>query len=395
MRFVKVEQVDRILNDLRKDFFFRREIESVELIESVGRILAEDIYSNITLPKYNIATMDGYAVNSSDIPPLKIAGEIFPDTSPLRAERGFAYYITTGSPLPEGSDAVVKIEDAIISEEGLLNYDKVVPGKYVLLRGSDIRENELVIEAGRRITPQEVAMLSALNIQKVKVLKKYKVGVLATGNEIKKGIIRDVNSPMIMAFLKQWNEDYQYLGCCSDDYDELKERVTEALEFCDAIIISGGVSVGKKDYVIKLIENEGELILHKVKMRPGKPMTIGLVKNKLIFALPGKPAGSFISLLNLRKFFIGDIPFPIIKLPMKKDVKLPTPGFEYIIFIKNIDGYAYPLGYKDSPINIIPENSNYQPSLISNTVKTLLADGFILTSEDLKKDQTVEVNLFY
>ncbi len=395
MQFVKVEQLDKVLTELRNKFFFRRETEIVELIDSIGRILAEDIYSNTLLPKHNIATMDGYAVNSSDIPPLKIAGEIFPDTSPIKAERGLAYYITTGSPLPEGSDAVVKIEDATITEEGLLFYEKIEPGKYVLLKGSDIRENELLIEAGRRITPREVAILSALNIQKVKVLKKYKVGVLATGNEIKKGIIRDINSPMIMSFIKLWNEDYQYIGCCNDDYDELKEHVMKALKFCDLIIISGGVSVGKKDYVRKLIEDEGELILHKVKMRPGKPMTIGLIKNKLIFALPGKPAGAFISLLNLRKFFIGDIPLPVIKIPIKKDVKLPTPEFEYIIFIKNIDGYAYPFGYKDSPINIIPENSNYQPSLISNTVKALLADGFILTSEDLEKDQLVEVNLFY
>lgn len=79
---------------------------------------------------------------------------------------------------------------------------------------------------------------------------------------------------------------------------------------------------------------------------------------------------------------------------MKKTVKIPIPGFEYIIFIKNVDGYAYPVGYKDSPLSIIPENSNYQPSLISNTVKSLLADGFVTTQTDLEKDQVVEVNLF-
>lgn len=220
------------------------------------------------------------------------------------------------------------------------------------------------------------------------------MGVIASGDEIKKGIIRDVNSPMIMSFIKQWGEEAYYMGVAGDDYSELSEIMHKGLDIFDCLITSGGVSVGKKDFLIRFIKNEGELLIHKVRIRPGKPLAIGIVRKKLIFALPGKPAGAFISMLFLREFFLGKIPFPRIKLPMKKSVKLPVSGFEYIIFIKNIDGYAYPLGYKDSPVNIIPENSNYQPSLISNTVRTLLADGFIITSKDLEKDEEVEINLF-
>jgi len=393
MRLVTLEHLDKILYEFREKFFFKRQIEVVPILESIGRVLAEDIYSDKTLPFYDIATMDGYAVNSFDPPPLKLIGEVFPDSPIRKIERGYACYITTGAPLPEGADAVVKIEEAELTEEGLF-FQNITPGRYVLKRGTDFRENELVVEKGRRISPQEIAMMAVLNINNVKVLKKYRVGIIATGDEIKKGIIRDVNSFVVASFIKQWGEDAVFLGTAGDDYEELKELMLKGLMHCDALITTGGVSVGKKDFVVRIIENEGQLVLHKVKVRPGKPMAIGIINDKPVFALPGKPAGAFIAMLSLRKFFLGHIPFPKVKMKMKKTVKLPTPGFEYIIFIKNIDGYAYPVGYKDSPLSIIPENSNYQPSLISNTVKSLLADGFVTTTVDLEKDQEIEVNLF-
>lgn len=393
MRLVTLEDLDKILYELREKFFFKRQTESVPLLESIGRVLAEDVYSNKTLPLYDIATMDGYAVNSLDSPPLKLIGEVFPDSPIRKIEKGYACYITTGAPLPEGADAVVKIEEAELTEEGLF-FQNVTSGRYVLKKGTDFKENELVVEAGRRISPQEIAMMAVLHIDKIKVLKKYRVGIIATGDEIKKGIVKDVNSFVVASFIKQWGEEPVLLGTAGDDYEELKELMLQGLLYCDTLITTGGVSVGKKDFVIKVIEDEGELILHKVRVRPGKPMAIGIIKNKPVFALPGKPAGAFIAMLSLRKFFLGNIPFPTIKMRMKKTVKIPTPGFEYIIFIKNVDGYAYPVGYKDSPLSIIPENSNYQPSLISNTVKSLLADGFVTTQTDLEKDQVVEVNLF-
>ncbi|GAB5046091.1 molybdopterin molybdotransferase MoeA [Thermodesulfovibrio sp. TK110] len=393
MRLVTLEHLDKILYEFREKFFFKRQSESVSLLESIGRILAEDVYSNKTLPLYDIATMDGYAVNSLDPPPLKLIGEVFPDSPIRKIEKGYACYITTGAPLPEGADAVVKIEEAELTEEGLF-FQNITSGRYVLKKGTDFKENELIVEAGRRISPQEIAMMVVLHIDEIKVFKKYRVGIIATGDEIKKGIVKDVNSFVVASFIKQWGEEPVLLGTAGDDYEELKELMLQGLVYCDALITTGGVSVGKKDFVIKVIEDEGELVLHKVRVRPGKPMAIGVIKNKPVFALPGKPAGAFIAMLSLRKFFLGNIPFPKIKMRMKKTVKIPTPGFEYIIFIKNVDGYAYPVGYKDSPLSIIPENSNYQPSLISNAVKSLLADGFVTTQTDLEKDQVVDVNLF-
>lgn len=125
------------------------------------------------MPLYDIATMDGYAVSSADKPPIKIVGEIFPDTPIKKIDRGQAYYITTGSPLPEGANAVVKIEEAEVVEDRLY-YSDVTAGRYVLKRGDDFKENELVIEVGRRISTQEVAMLAALGKEEVKVLKNIK-----------------------------------------------------------------------------------------------------------------------------------------------------------------------------------------------------------------------------
>lgn len=276
MRLVTLEHLDKILYEFREKFFFKRQTESVPILESIGRILAKDIYSNKTLPLYDIATMDGYAVNSLDPPPLKLIGEVFPDSPIRKIEKGYACYITTGAPLPEGADAVVKIEEAELTEEGLF-FQNVTSGRYVLKKGTDFKENELVVEAGRRISPQEIAMMAVLHIDEVEVLKKYRVGIIATGDEIKKGVVKDVNSFVVASFIKQWGEEPVLLGTAGDDYEELKELMIQGLLCCDTLITTGGVSVGKKDFVIKVIEDEGELVLHKVRVRPGKPMAIGVI----------------------------------------------------------------------------------------------------------------------
>ncbi len=392
---VSIDDSISFMKKLREKFYYNRGVEEINVDEALDRELAEDIVSPVTLPKHDLATMDGYAIRSSDSYPLKIVGSIYAgNESDTKLNKGEAFYITTGAALPRGADAVLKVELAEV-KGSLLYGKKIKSGTYVLKRGSEVKEGEVVIEAKRRIGPQEIAVLHSLGIKKVKVYRKMRVAVFSNGDEIKRGMRNDTNGPMIMSFLRKWGHEPAFLGITDDSYEEIREMIIEGTKEYDAVVTSGGVSVGRKDYVIKVLKEEGDLLLYRVKQRPGKPLAIGIVNNKPVFALPGKPAGAFISMMfALRAFFYGDIPFPKIRAKIAHEVKIPTKGFTYIVFVKIADGKAFPVGYVDSPVRLLPKGDKYAVSLISQMTRTVLADGFLLTERDLEEGEEVEVNLY-
>ncbi len=393
---VSIDDAAKFVDNLRERFYYNRGTEEVSVDEALDRELAEDIVSPVTLPRHDLATMDGYAIKSSDSYPLKIVGSIYAGKEPedIEIKSGEAYYITTGSILPRGADAVLKVELAEV-KDGLLYGKKIERGTYVLKRGSEVKKGEVVIEAKRRIGPQEIAVLHSLGIKKVKVYRKMRVAVFSNGDEIKNGKRSDTNAPMIMSFLKRWGHEPAFLGITDDSYEEIREMIIKGAEEYDAVVTSGGVSVGKRDYVIRVLKEEGKLLLYRVKQRPGKPLAVGIVNNKPVFALPGKPAGAFVTtMFVLRRFFYGNIPFPKVRAKIAHEVKIPTKGFTYIVFVKLVDGVAYPVGYVDSPVRLLPKGDKYAVSLISQMTRTVLADGFVLTERNLKDNEEVEVNLY-
>lgn len=384
------------IRGLREKFYFNRGVEEVDVNEALDRELAEDVISPVTLPARDLATMDGYAIRSFDEFPLKIVSSIYADSDEVpELKPGEAYYITTGSPMPIGADAVLKIELAEVRNNLLYAKEKIKSGTYVLKKGSEIRKGEVVIEAKKRIGPQEIAILNSLGVKRVKVYRKLRVAVFSNGDEIKKGVRNDTNGPMIMSFIKKWGHEPYFLGVTNDTYEEIREMIMRGVKDYDVVITSGGVSVGEKDYVIKALREEGELLLYKVKQRPGKPFAIGLINGKLVFGLPGKPAGAFVAtLFGLRTFFYGDAPFPKVKAQLSHEIKIPAPGFTYIVFVKLSEGKAHPVGYVDSPVRLFPKGNPYAVSLLSQTTRSVLADGFVLTSRDIKENEEVEVNLY-
>ena len=384
----------KLIKELRKKYYYKRGVEEVYVDDALGRELAEDITSPETFPKYNLATMDGFAIRAEDDYPLKIVGKIFPDTKYIpKLKPGEAYYVTTGSPLPDGANAVLKVELAKV--EGQLLYgEKIKPWTYVLRKGCEVKKGEIVIEKGRRIRSQEIAILHSLGIKRVKVYRKLRVAVFSNGDEIKRGFINDINGPMIMSFIKEWGHDANYLGVVGDDYEEIRNIIMHGINEYDLVITSGGVSIGERDYVIKVIKNEGKLLLYRVKQRPGKPLAIGIIRDKLIFALPGKPVGAFVScLFALRTFFLGDYPLPSIKAKVAHKIKIPTKGFRYIIFVKLVNNIAWPVGYVNSPVRLFPQDHPYAVSLVAQTPRSMLADGFIITDRDLDEKEIVDVHL--
>ena len=201
---VSIDDSISFMKKLREKFYYNRGVEEINVDEALDRELAEDIVSPVTLPKHDLATMDGYAIRSSDSYPLKIVGSIYAgNESDTKLNKGEAFYITTGAALPRGADAVLKVELAEV-KGSLLYGKKIKSGTYVLKRGSEVKEGEVVIEAKRRIGPQEIAVLHSLGIKKVKVYRKMRVAVFSNGDEIKRGMRNDTNGPMIMSFLRKW-----------------------------------------------------------------------------------------------------------------------------------------------------------------------------------------------
>ncbi len=394
LRDVSLAEAWSFIDELREKFYFNRGTELIDVSDSLGRELAEDIISKSKSPVFDTATMDGFAVNSNDEYPLKIVEAVYAgDDNVFEIMGGEAVKIATGAFIPKGADAVLRVEDSEV-KEGELYGVPVKKGKYVNFAGTDYKEGEKVIDKKKRIRASEIAMLESVGVSKVMVYKKFRVVIFSNGNEIYNKKLNDTNSPMVSAFIKEMEHEPVFIGTVPDNFDKIKQKIKEATEY-DIIITSGGVSVGERDYVTSAISEMGELLLHRVLIRPGKPLAVGVINNKLIFGLPGKPTGAFIAIeFLLRRFFLGKLKAcrPTLKCKILDDVEILTKCFDYVVFVQIKDDCAYPLGFKGSAVDL--KSPLYNVSVLSSSPRTILADGCILVRGDLHKGEEFDVNLF-
>ncbi|MEM0303259.1 MAG: molybdopterin molybdotransferase MoeA [Archaeoglobaceae archaeon] len=392
-KLVTIDDTWKLMLELRERYYFRRDIEEVSLRDAVCRELAEDIIAKKDVPAYDMATMDGFAIKFGKRE-YRILGEIYSgDMGEYEIGDDDCFYVATGSKIPKNADTVVKVEIAKV-KNGRIEIDgELEKGKYVLKAGSEAKKGELILKKGIKLNPQEIAVISSLGYERVKVYKKLKVGVFSNGDEIKRGIIPDSNSAMIIAFLKKWGCEVEFLGVVGDDKEEVEKVLRYGAENFDVVMTSGGVSLGKKDYVIKVLGEIGEILINQVRQRPGKPLTVAIVNDKPVFALPGKPAGAFIAMLSVRVFFVGEKPYPKVKAKLASGVKIPSDGFSYFLFVKLEDGIAIPVSYKGN-IFSTAFSEGYEPSLIASMSRSTLSDGFVIANRDLEEGEEVEVNLY-
>ncbi len=279
-------------------------VESVQLSNSVGRILAEDIIADTDLPPFDRAQMDGYAVRADDVrntpARLRIAGE-------SAAGAGWhhemnvreAVRIMTGAPVPAGADAVQQVEltrevDAGSQVEILESVDI---GRSIVKRAAEIKSGETVLRAGEQINAAMIATLASFGYAQVKVGKRPRVAVMATGSELvdvdqtpARDQIRDSNNYTIAAYAAQSNAIVERLPLAGDNTEELKRQIARAAETSDVLITSGGVSMGVYDFTKAALKELGaEIFFERVALRPGKPTVFARLGNTLIFGLPGNP----------------------------------------------------------------------------------------------------------
>ena len=307
---LEVKTPEEVFRLIEKEYKPLAERELVPLDNALGRVLAEDITASEYVPDFDRSTVDGYAVRASDtfgcsdaIPAiLELKGEVrMGEGADLTLKRGECAYVPTGGAIPEGADCMVMIEyteDYGDSTVGILKPG--APGLNLIFRGDDVYPGKAVLRAGQVLRAQDIGALAAIGKAEVPVRPCLKVGVLSTGDELVPaaetpgpGQVRDVNMPMLTALLHEYGAKPVQYGIITDDEALLYKTVRDALECCDAVILSGGSSAGVKDAACRIIESLGKLLLHGIAIKPGKPTILGRAGNKPLIGLPGHPVAAY------------------------------------------------------------------------------------------------------
>ena len=309
--FFKVTTLKSVLELIRTFSCVGQEV--LPLGQSVGRILAQDISSDIDLPEFDRATMDGYAVRarstfgaSENLPALfTIAGSVEMGEVPtVSVKAGEAVRIATGGMLPDGADSVVMVEHAQALDEHTLEvFKSAAPLQHVMEVGEDLRKGEKVLSSGSIIRPQEIGVLAALGQTHVPVYRQPVVAIISSGDEIvpieqAPGLsqLRDVNAHTLEGFIRLSGGIPLYLGITRDNLDELYNLCRRALVEADMVLISGGSSVGSRDFTLEVLQGlpDAEILVHGVSIRPGKPTILARSKEKAVWGLPGQVTSAMV-----------------------------------------------------------------------------------------------------
>ncbi len=281
----------------------------VKIGDSFGMICSQDIISAEDLPAFARSTVDGYAVNAEDsfgatetMPAyLNLAEEVFMGTRPdFVLSKGEVCKIPTGGMLPPGTDAVVMFEYVQMADEKMIEVLRpVVPGENVIQPGEDVKKGETVIPKGRKMRPQDIGACAGIGVTEVRVYEKLSVSIISTGDEIVPagslpdvGQVRDINSYVLAGMISASGHIAFRKGIFKDDYESIRAVIERSLKDSDAIVVSGGTSVGTKDMIARIINDIGKpgVIFHGVSLKPGKPMIGGVVEGIPIMGVPGHPA---------------------------------------------------------------------------------------------------------
>ena len=279
--------------------------EKIKIINSLGRITSEPVYARISSPFYHSSAMDGYAVKFTDT-----FGAL--ERTPKRLRVGeHAVPVNTGNPLPEGFNAVVMIEDVnIINEKGAgdSNHEfieiisPVTPWQHVRVIGDDIVATELIIHENHKIRPVDIGAMLASGHVEVMVRKRPRVVIIPTGNEIvepgtdlHKGDIIEFNSRILGGLVNEWGGEPVRLRIVPDEIEELKQALLDSHSMGDLIVVNAGASAGSEDFTVKAIRDLGDVILHGVNIKPGKPVILGWIKGKPVLGIPGYPVSAYIT----------------------------------------------------------------------------------------------------
>ncbi len=281
------------------------------LAEALGCVTATAVVSGANVPSFANTAMDGYAVRAADTEGatedrparLLVVGTVAAGATPDRAVgAGEAVRIMTGAPMPDGADAIAIVEVTSADGDHVLIRQPTRPGFAIRHPGGDLAVGQEVFPAGTVLGPGHLGVLASIGLEKVAAYRRARVGVLSTGDELVQGSvplqpgqIRDTNRLTLLSLCRQSGFEAVDLGTARDDEDEIRGVIARGVETCDALISSGGVSMGDFDYVKKVLDEIGDMEWMQVAIRPAKPLAFGMVAGKPVFGLPGNPVSSMVS----------------------------------------------------------------------------------------------------
>jgi len=338
--------------------------ERVNFQEALGRVLYEDISSDIDLPPFSKSAMDGYACRREDLEKdLKVVELIPAGKAPsMIVQSRQCAKIMTGAMVPQGADVVIKVEDTETLNNGLVRYKAEKTKSNIIYKAEDVNKGDTVLEKGLVVEPQHIAVLATVGCTQPKVAKRINIGILSTGDEIVEpehfpaaSQIRNSNSYQLVAQVEKIGSNAKYYGIASDNEELTYEMIKKALLNEDIVLLTGGVSMGDFDFIPQVLDRLGaDLKFKTVAIQPGKPTVYGIWKDKRIFGLPGNPVSSFITF----ELFVKPLIFRMLSADYRvKKISLPM-GQEYerrrsnrlswLPVIITDDEQVYPLEYHGS-----------------------------------------------
>lgn len=432
---ITIEEVKRIYEKHFQGITLKT--ENIPILESLNRILAKDIVSEINLPDFVRSTMDGYALRAEDVfgasfslpAYLTVIGEVLMGQEPIQnLQKGEAMKIATGGMLPVGADAVIMVEHTEKIDENQIEVKKSIAiGENVVQIGEDIKKGQDLLQKGRKIQSQDIGVMAGIGVTDVDVYQQIRIGIISTGDELispqisaKIGQVRNINSYLLISKIREIVGIPSFFGIVKDDSRLIKEAVLELIQTNDMVLISGGSSIGTRDLVLDVLKSLGEILVHGVAIKPGKPTIISNVQGKPVFGLPGHPVSSMVVFIILvmplinkwQQTFCLQEPVSIQKAPLLAIISRNVPSMpgreDYIMVrleaVQNTGHRTQNTEYKaqsiDEQMTGYKQQSGSQylahpifgkSGLISTMIK---ADGLVripIDSEGLDEGEEVEV----
>ena len=394
-----VAETTKVINDHFGTLRTGTEVISADV--SYARILANDMISSEYVPNFNRSTVDGFAVISRDIQGssettpmvLKKVGEASMGKAiSTHLKPGECVYVPTGGAIPAGADTMVMLEyTENLTGDEFAFYKPSPPGANMIFRGEDLRPGSVILRAGHALNSADLGTLAAMGVSRLAVSLPPKIAIISTGDElvppespVAEGQIRDVNGKMLLSLVRENGGAASFKGIIPDEEDELEVALLETLADSDLILVSGGTSVGVKDALPNIISRLGQIYVHGVAVKPGKPTIVGEIQGKPVFGLPGNPVAAF--------FMFSQFVRPLLLQMMgaqTRSLMIPATlqraissnqGREEFILVNYESGKAEPVLSKSGLISTVSKSNGY----------------FIVPrdTEGLAKDASVMVTIF-
>ncbi|MGA9225898.1 MAG: molybdopterin biosynthesis protein [Mesobacillus sp.] len=372
-------------------FDLPREKEWVPASRALGRITAEPVFANVSMPFYHASAMDGIAVNAEETYEAH-------EQRPLQLKKGEQFvYVDTGNAIPSPFNAVIMVEHIhVIDEDTIEIIEPATPWQHIRPIGEDIVQEEMLFTQGHELRPADLGALLAAQVTQVCVVKKPLVTIIPTGNELvsadtslSSGRIIEFNGTVFSAYIEDWGGTPQLQPIVKDEPEKIKEALLTAVETSDIVVINAGSSAGSKDYTVHILEELGTVFTHGVATRPGKPVILGKINNKVVIGVPGYPVSAYFAL----EWFVRPLVCKYLGVPEPKRQTLQVKLGRRIVSTMGAEDFVrMNIGYVDGQFV-----ANPLTRAAGVTMSLVRADGLLVVPpEELGYEQgdVVELELY-